>query len=487
MEIRDFAVLPLEKPIPLVYNKSIPISPFGGETQMRETEESSMAITLNDKHLAGFVRSHELDGMAPLVKAAHEMLHNKTGLGNDFLGWVELPTNYDKEEFARIQKAAEKIKKNSDVLVVIGIGGSYLGARAVIEALKSPLYNNLPKDTPDIYFVGCNINPTYLNQILTICEGKDISVNIISKSGTTTEPALAFRVFKKLLEDKYGKEGAKERIYATTDKAKGTLKGLADREGYETFVVPDDVGGRFSVLTAVGLLPIACAGIDIDALMAGARQAQNQLCDTDLTKNDCYKYAAYRNILLQKGKKVEMLISYDPAFAMMNEWFKQLFGESEGKDQKGIYPSSAIFSTDLHSLGQFIQDGSRIMFETVVNIHTPQQDFFVEDDPENLDGLNFLSNQNMSVVNENAFKGTVIAHTEGGTPNMILEMPQMDETNLGYLIYFFEKACGISGYLLGVNPFNQPGVESYKKNMFALLGKPGYESEKAALLAKLGE
>jgi glucose-6-phosphate isomerase len=444
-----------------------------------------MAVKLNDKHLVSFVREQELKGMQPLVNAAHQMLHDKSGLGNDFLGWVTLPTDYDKEEFARIQKAARKIQSDSDILIVIGIGGSYLGARAAIELLRSPFYNNLKKDTPDIYFAGNNINPTYLNEILSICEGKDISVNIISKSGTTTEPALAFRVFRELLEQKYGKEGAKGRIYATTDKARGTLKELADAEGYETFVIPDDVGGRFSVLTPVGLLPIAVSGCDIEALMNGAAAAQKDYCDTDLDKNDCYRYAAYRNILHGKGKSVEMLVSYEPAFTMMTEWFKQLFGESEGKDQKGIYPSSATFSTDLHSLGQFIQDGSRVMFETVVDILKPKQDFFVKDDPDNLDGLNFLSNQEMSIINHKALEGTVIAHTEGGTPNMILEVPEISEYELGYLIYFFEKACAISGYLLGVNPFDQPGVESYKKNMFALLGKPGYESEKEALLAKL--
>lgn len=444
-----------------------------------------MAIKLNDKHMGAFVKEHELKGMQPLISSAHNQLMNKTGLGNDFLGWIDLPTNYDKEEVERVIKSAEKIKSDSDILLVIGIGGSYLGARAVIEALKSPFYNNLKKDTPDIYFVGNNINPTYLNEIISICEGKDISVNIISKSGTTTEPALAFRVFRELLENKYGVEEARKRIYATTDKARGTLKELADKEGYETFIIPDDVGGRFSVLTPVGLLPIAVSGCDIYKLMEGARLAQEELNDEDISKNDCYKYVAYRSALWNKGRKVEMLVSYDPAFTMMNEWFKQLFGESEGKDNKGIYPSSAVFSTDLHSLGQFIQDGSKILFETVLDIQKPKTDFFVKDDPNNLDGLNFLSNQNMSVVNRKALEGTVIAHTEGGTPNMILEMPEINELELGYLIYFFEKACAIDGYVLGVNPFDQPGVESYKRNMFALLGKPGYEDEKQALLEKL--
>ena len=442
-------------------------------------------ISLNDKHLKGFVASHELDAIACQVSAAHKMLHDKTGLGNDFLGWVDLPENYDRDEFSRIKAAAEKIKKNTDVFIVIGIGGSYLGARAAIELLASPFYNNLKKDTPDIYFVGNNISATYLNEILSICEGKDVSVNIIYKSGTTTEPALAFRVFRDLLEKKYGKDGARERIFATTDKARGTLKELSDKEGYETFVVPDDVGGRYSVLTAVGLLPIAVAGIDIDAMMEGAQIAKKELAVDDLNKNDCYKYAALRNALYRKGKSVEMLISYDPAFTMMAEWFKQLFGESEGKDNKGIFPASAVFSTDLHSMGQFIQSGSRIMFETVVNIKTPKKDLFINPDENNFDGLNFLSNQNMSVVNQKAFEGTVLAHTEGGVPNIILEIEKMDEKVFGYMVYFFEKACAISGYMLGVNPFDQPGVESYKKNMFALLGKPGYEGQKAELESKL--
>ena len=442
-----------------------------------------MSIKLQTKYLKNFIREDEYKGIAPLVTAAHQSLEAGNGLGNDFLGWVTLPTDYDKEEFARIKAAAEKIKKTCDVLIVIGIGGSYLGARAAIEFLKSPLYNNLPKDTPDIYFVGNSINPTYLNDVLKICEGKDICVNVISKSGTTTEPALAFRIFKQLLEKKYGKDGAKERIFATTDKAKGTLKELSDTEGYETFVVPDDVGGRFSVLTAVGLLPIAAAGCDIDKLMQGARKAQIAYSKDD--NNDCYKYAAIRNILANKGKSVEMLVSYDPSFTMMGEWFKQLFGESEGKDNKGIFPASATFSTDLHSLGQFIQDGSKIIFETVVDFAKPKTDLWLENDEANLDGLNFLTNQNMSVVNKRAFQGTVLAHTEGGVANLILELDTPDEENLGELIYFFEKAVAISGYMLGVNPFNQPGVESYKKNMFALLGKPGYEGAKAELEAKI--
>lgn len=444
-----------------------------------------MSVKFNGKHLEGFLSGHEMTAMEAQVNCAHDMLHSKSGLGNDFLGWLELPKNYDKEEFARIQKAAEKIQGDSDVLIVIGIGGSYLGARAAIEYLKSPLYNNLKKETPDIYFAGNNISPTYLNEILSLCEGREVSLNVISKSGTTTEPALAFRVFRDMMEKKYGKDGAKGRIYCTTDKARGTLKELADQEGYQTFVIPDDVGGRFSVLTAVGLLPIAVSGCDITALMQGAEAAMNELAVCDLEKNDCYRYAAVRNILYRKGKSVELLVSYEPNFAMMAEWFKQLFGESEGKDQKGLFPASVTFSTDLHSMGQFIQDGARIMFETVMQVETPKQDLFIENEPNNFDGLNFLSNQNMSVVNRKAFEGTVIAHTEGGVPNIVLTTPEVSEFEFGYMVYFFEKACAISGYLLGVNPFDQPGVESYKKNMFALLGKPGYEAQKAELEEKL--
>lgn len=444
-----------------------------------------MSVKLNAKHLNGFINDNELEGLKAQVKAAHDALHQKSGLGNDFLGWLELPENYDKSEFERIKKAAAKIQSDSQVLVVIGIGGSYLGARAAIELLKSPFYNNLKKDTPEIYYVGNNISSTYLNEVISLCEGKDISVNIISKSGTTTEPALAFRVFRELLENKYGKQEAKKRIYATTDKARGTLKELSDDEGYETFVIPDDVGGRYSVLTPVGLLPIAVAGCDIDAVMNGAAQAMNELSVCDLDGNDCYKYAALRNALYRKGKSVEVLVSYEPAFSMMSEWFKQLFGESEGKDQKGIFPASVTFSTDLHSMGQFIQDGSRVMFETVMTFDKPKQDFYIKGDKDNFDGLNFLAEQNMSVVNRRAFEGTVLAHTEGGVPNIVLSVPEINEFEFGYMVYFFEKACAVSGYLLGVNPFDQPGVESYKKNMFALLGKPGYEQLRGDLEAKL--
>ena len=443
-----------------------------------------MAVTLNAKYLEPFVHEGELQAILPQVEAAHRTIHEKSGPGNDFLGWLDLPVNYDREEFDRILKAAQKIRSHSQVLVVIGICGSYLGARAAIELLHSQLYNNLG-DGPQIYFAGNSISPTYLNQVIRLCEGKDFSINVISKSGTTTEPALAFRIFRDLAIKKYGREGAKERIFCTTDKAKGTLKQLADEEGYETFVIPDDVGGRYSVLTAVGLLPIAVSGSDIGKLMEGAAKAREDLSVCDLDKNDCYRYAALRNILYRKGKAIEILVSYEPAFSMMAEWYKQLFGESEGKDNKGIYPSSAIFSTDLHSMGQFIQEGSRILFETVVDVAAPQQDLYIQPDPNNFDGLNFLSDQNMSVVNRKAMQGTILAHTEGGVPNMVLQLPAINEEELGYLIYFFEKACALSGYLLAVNPFNQPGVESYKKNMFALLGKPGYEDQKQALEARL--
>lgn len=448
-------------------------------------EEVTMATKLTDKYVKGFISDKEYEAMAPYVKTAHEMLHAGTGLGNDFIGWLHLPTDYDKEEFARIKAAAEKIKKNTDVFVVIGIGGSYLGARAAIEFIKSPNYNALAKDVPQVYFTGNSISSNALSELIEICEGKDVSINMISKSGTTTEPAIAFRVFRELLEKKYGKEGARERIFCTTDKARGTLKELATKEGYETFVVPDDVGGRFSVLTAVGLLPIAVAGADIDALMVGAAKAESDFDNNDLMTNDCYKYAALRNILYRKGKSTEILVSYEPAFALMNEWFKQLYGESEGKDNKGLFPASVIFSTDLHSMGQYIQDGRRNLFETVVLFDKCKREITLGTDPENVDGLNFLSGKTMDFVNKKAFEGTVLAHTDGGVPNIVLNVEEMTETELGYLIYFFEKACAISGYLLGVNPFDQPGVESYKKNMFALLGKPGYEAQKAELEARL--
>lgn len=444
-----------------------------------------MPLKLIDSYLTNFISNDDIQGMQAEVTAAHELLHEGKGPGNDFIGWVNLPVNYDKEEFARIKVAADKIKKNSQVLVVIGIGGSYLGARAAIEFCKSQNYNLLAKDTPQIIFSGNTISSTTLNEIMDLIDGKDFSVNVISKSGTTTEPAIAFRVFRELAIAKYGEEGAKDHIFVTTDKARGTLKALADEVGYETFVVPDDVGGRYSVLTAVGLLPIAVAGIDIDALMKGAQDAREAFCDTDINKNDCYKYAAIRNVLARKGKTVEMMVSYEPSYTMMNEWFKQLYGESEGKDGKGIFPASAIFSTDLHSLGQYIQDGQRLLFETVVTFKNPTREYIIKEDAANVDGLNFLAGRGMSFVNRKAFEGTVLAHNDGGVPNIVLEADAMNEYELGYMIYFFEKACAISGYILGVNPFNQPGVESYKKNMFALLGKPGYEGEKAALEARL--
>ena len=444
-----------------------------------------MPLKLNDGYLKDFISSHEVENIAPQVRTAHDVLHSGKGPGGEFTGWVNLPTEYDKEEFARIKAAAKRIQSNSDVFIVIGIGGSYLGARAAIEFLKSDYYNDLPKDTPNIYYTGNSISSTALAELVSICEGKDISINMISKSGTTTEPAIAFRVFRELLEKKYGKEGAKERIYCTTDRQKGTLKQLADKEGYETFVVPDDVGGRFSVLTAVGLLPIAVSGADIDALMAGAAKAAQLYSEPDLMKNDCYRYAAIRNILYRKGTSTEVLVSYEPRYTMMNEWWKQLFGESEGKDHKGLFPASVVFSTDLHSMGQYLQDGRRNLFETVVLIDKPQHDITLGNDPTDVDGLNYLEGRTMAFVNEKAFQGTVLAHNDGGVPNVVLHATDFSEDTLGQIIYFFEKACAISGYLLGVNPFDQPGVESYKKNMFALLGKPGYEEAKAKLEARL--
>ncbi len=445
-----------------------------------------MAVKFQGKYLDGFVKPHEFDYVSKEVELCHEVLHQKSGAGNDFLGWLNLPFDYDKEEFERIKKAAEKIRNDSEVLVVIGIGGSYLGARAAIEFLGSPFYNNLDSNKLKIYFVGNNISGSYLNHVLAMCKDKEMSVNVISKSGTTTESAIAFRVFKELMEEKYGKEGAKERIYATTDKARGTLKSLSDTEGYETFVIPDDVGGRFSVLTAVGLLPIAAAGYDIDKMMAGAQKACEDFAQPG-EHNDCYKYAAARNILYRKGKVTEIMACYEPNWQMMNEWYKQLYGESEGKDQKGIFPASVVLSTDLHSMGQFIQDGTRNLFETVVSFKNAGEDYYVKADENNFDGLNFLANQPMSEINKKAMQGTILAHVSGGVPNIVLEVDAMDEENFGYIVYFFEKACAISGYMLGVNPFNQPGVEDYKVNMFALLGKPGYEAHREELLKKIGE
>lgn len=442
-----------------------------------------MSVKLNTRYLEGFVDENDVKAIAPEVSAAVDLLNSRTGAGNDFLGWLDLPVDYDKEEFERIKKAAEKIRSDSDVLVVIGIGGSYLGARAAIEFCKSQNRNLFEK--PQIIFAGNTLSSAALAEAVALCEGKDFSVNVISKSGTTTEPTIAFRVFKDLLEKKYGKEEAAKRIYATTDKARGTLKELSNREGYETFVIPDDVGGRYSVLTAVGLLPIAVAGIDIDLMMKGAADAREDFAEGDVNTNDCYKYAAMRNILYRKGKSVEMMISYEPDYTLMNEWFKQLYGESEGKDGKGIYPSSAVFSTDLHSLGQYVQEGERIMFETVVMFQKPKHELIIGLDPENGDGFNFVAGKSVDYVNKKAFLGTVLAHTDGKVPNMILEMDEMNEYEFGYLVYFLEKACAVSGYILGINPFDQPGVESYKKNMFALLGKPGYEEHKKTLEQRL--
>ena len=444
-----------------------------------------MALKLNDKYVKDFISAEELNAMAPAIEDAHEKVINKSGEGADFLGWVDLPVNYDKEEFARIQKAAEKIKNDSKALVVIGIGGSYLGARAAIEFCTSQNYNLISKDTPNIYFSGNSISGAALSELVDLVKDVDFSINVISKSGTTTEPAISFRIFRELLIEKYGEEEAAKRIYVTTDKEKGTLKEFSDKAGYETFVVPDDVGGRYSVLTAVGLLPIAVAGIDIEKMMKGAQDAREAYSVCDIEKNDCYKYAAIRNLLLGKGKAVELMVAYEPDFTMMNEWFKQLFGESEGKDGKGIFPASVICSTDLHSMGQYIQDGVRMLFETSVVFSKPKREVVIKEDEVNADGLNFLAGKTMDFVNRKAYEGTLLAHVDGGVPNICIEIPEMNEYEFGYLVYFFEKACAISGYVLGVNPFNQPGVESYKKNMFALLGKPGYEAQAAELLARL--
>lgn len=447
-------------------------------------------ITFDSSKASCFLSGYEINYLEGQVKLAHDMLHNKSGAGNDYTGWVDLPLNYDKEEFARIKKSAEKIKADSDVLIVIGIGGSYLGARAAIEMLSHSFYNMLPKDkrkTPEIYFVGNNISSTYVTDLLELIEGKEVSVNVISKSGTTTEPAVAFRIFKEYMENKYGKQEAQKRIYATTDKARGALKKLADEEGYESFVIPDDVGGRFSVLTAVGLLPIAVCGADIDKIMQGALDAYNLYKDCDFKDNDCYRYAAARNALYNKNKTIEIMVNYEPSLHFFTEWWKQLYGESEGKDQKGIFPAGVDFTTDLHSMGQYIQDGLRNLFETVIKVGKAKKSITIEEDKDNVDGLNFLAGKEMDFVNSKAFEGTLLAHTDGGVPNLIVNVPELNEYYFGSMVYFFEKACGISGYLLAVNPFNQPGVEAYKKNMFALLGKPGYEEQKAELEARLAK
>ncbi len=445
-------------------------------------------VTFDYGKSADFISQEEVSYMAKLAEDAKEVLVSKSGAGNDFLGWLDLPVDYDKEEFARIKKAAEKIQGDSEVLVVIGIGGSYLGARAAIEFLRHGFYNNVSKEirkAPEIYYAGNSISSTYLAGLIEVIGDRDFSVNVISKSGTTTEPAIAFRVFKELLEKKYGKEEAAKRIYATTDKARGALKNLAAEEGYETFVVPDDVGGRFSVLTAVGLLPIAASGADIDKLMEGAAAGRELALDKPFAENDALQYAAVRNILLRKGKAVEVLANYEPSLHYVSEWWKQLYGESEGKDQKGIFPASVDLTTDLHSMGQFIQDGARIMFETVLNVEKSHSTVELKEEAVDLDGLNYLAGKDMDFVNKSAMNGTILAHTDGNVPNLMVKIPEQDEFYLGELFYFFEFACGVSGYILGVNPFNQPGVESYKRNMFALLGKPGYEAEREELLKRL--
>ena len=445
-------------------------------------------VTFDYSKAAGFVQEHEMAYMSELVAQAKDKLVTKSGAGNDFLGWIDLPVDYDKEEVARIQKAAEQIRKDSEVLLVIGIGGSYLGARAAIEFLGHSFANVVSKEirkSPEIYYVGNSISSTYIKHLIDVVGDRDFSINMISKSGTTTEPAIAFRVFKEILEKKYGKEEAAKRIYATTDKAKGALKNLATEEGYETFVVPDDVGGRFSVLTAVGLLPIAVSGADIEKLMEGAAAGRKEALENDFAENGALQYAAIRNILLRKGKTIEVLANYEPSLHYVSEWWKQLYGESEGKDQKGIFPASVDLTTDLHSMGQFIQDGNRILFETVMNVETSKEEIIINEEPVDLDGLNYLAGKTVDFINKSAMNGTILAHTDGNVPNLIVNIPEQNEYYLGQLFYFFEFACGISGYLLGVNPFNQPGVESYKKNMFALLGKPGFEAEREELLKRL--
>ncbi|KPB04795.1 MULTISPECIES: glucose-6-phosphate isomerase [unclassified Bacillus (in: firmicutes)] len=445
-------------------------------------------IRFDYKKALSFFGEHEITYLRDAVKVAHHSLHEKTGAGNDYLGWIDLPTDYDKEEFARIVKSAEKIKNDSDILLVVGIGGSYLGARAALEMLNHSFYNALTKEqrkTPQVVFVGNNISSTYMRDLMDLLEGKDFSINVISKSGTTTEPALAFRIFRKILEEKYGKEEARKRIYATTDKARGALKTLATEEGYESFIIPDDVGGRYSVLTAVGLLPIAVSGADIEAMMKGAADASRDFSTSELEENPAYQYAAVRNVLYNKGKTIEMLINYEPGLQYFSEWWKQLFGESEGKDQKGIFPASANFSTDLHSMGQYVQEGRRDLFETIIKVDNPRHELTVEEEAADLDGLNYLAGETVDFVNTKAYEGTLLAHTDGGVPNLVVNIPAMDAYTFGYLVYFFEKACAMSGYLLGVNPFDQPGVEAYKVNMFALLGKPGFEEVKAELEKRL--
>lgn len=445
-------------------------------------------ITFNFSKAKDFLTEQEVTNLQPFVTVAHDMLHNQSGPGNDFLGWVDLPINYDKEEFIKIQRAAEKIRSNSDVLLVIGIGGSYLGAKAALDMLNHTFYNGLPKEKrqgPQIYFVGHNISGTYVQELLDVIDGKDISVNVISKSGTTTEPAIAFRIFREYMENKYGINGAKDRIFATTDSSKGALRSLATEQGYETFVIPDDVGGRFSVLTAVGLLPIAASGVNIDEMMEGAQKAHADLQNPSIAENYCYQYAAARNVLYRKNKTNEIMVNYEPKLQYFAEWWKQLFGESEGKEQKGIFPASVNFSTDLHSMGQYVQDGIRNIFETILHVETTSKDVVIKEASQDLDGLNYLAGKTMGFVNKKAFEGTMLAHTDGGVPNLIINIPELTPYYFGYLVYFFEKACGVSGYVLGVNPFDQPGVEDYKRNMFALLGKKGFEAQKAELEKRL--
>ncbi len=448
------------------------------------------SLSLNIKNLQEAVNESHIDNLKPMITAAHNTLHNRSGAGNEFLGWLDLPNNYDKAEFERVKVAAKKIQENSKVLIVIGIGGSYLGARAVIEAMTGPFFNSMDEDkrkVPAVYFAGNNISSTYLSQLIQLIDGKDFAINVISKSGTTTEPAIAFRIFKEIIEKKYGKEEARNRIFITTDKAKGALKKLADTEGYETFIIPDDIGGRFSVLTPVGLLPIAVAGINIDELLQGARNGRENFSSEDVHRNICYKYAAARHLLYERGKTTEILVNYEPCLQYFGEWFKQLYGESQGKDGKGIFPASVNFSTDLHSMGQYIQDGMRNIFETIINVEEPQINLSIKEDEENVDGLNFLAGKTIDFVNKRAMEGTVLAHVEGGVPNIVINMKALNPKALGELIYFFEKSCAIGGYLLGINPFDQEGVEAYKKNMFALLGKPGYEKLQRSLIERLGD
>ncbi len=444
-----------------------------------------MPVKLIDNYLADFISQSDIEGYSDAVRNIHNQIHNKTGEGSEFLGFVDLPYTLDEQIINDIKQTAEKIKNQCDVFIVIGIGGSYLGSKSAIDVLTSPLYNEFSNNKPKVYFAGNDLNPQHYAELFSICEGRDVALNVISKSGTTTEPAIAFRIFREYLEKRYGEEGASSRIYVTTDKEKGTLKKLADKNGYKTFVIPDDIGGRYSVLTPVGLLPMAVAGIDIKKVLVGAKQAHDDLLCDDIYKNDAYLYAVIRNVLYKKGKTIELLTCYDTSFATMAEWYKQLFAESEGKCKKGIFPASAMFSNELHSIGQFIQDGNRLLFETVIDIICPREDILITANDDDFDGLNYLANKTMSDINRNAMKGALLAHTSGGVPNIVLQLPEINEQEYGYLVYFFEKACAMSAYLLGVNPFDQPGVESYKNNMFVLLGKPRYEDKRQMLLGKL--